>query len=327
MRVLVTGGRGFIGSFLVEELRAKGFQVYCLLRHKKVTEDWLTGLDIKPLEGDILDPRSLGAAVRNMDYVFHLAGLTKAVSREQFYQVNVQGTTNMLDAVVKDNRPLKRFVLVSSLAAAGPSPDGKPLNESHPVHPVSDYGASKLQAEQAALAYAPDIPISIVRPPAVFGPRDRDVFTFFKYARQGWWPKMSGGPRFASLIYVKDLAGGLLQVAQSQAAVGQTFFLCNDDFYSWDDIADLMAQFFATRVRTIPIPISLGFLAAAVSEMFGKIVGKAALMNLDKFRELKATHWICDNSKAKKECGFRIEHELNVALAETVAWYQANGWL
>ncbi len=327
MKALVTGARGFIGSHLVAALLARGFEVHCLLRQKKTAPTWLQGLPIHAIEGDILDPASLSEAVKNMDYVFHLAGLTKALSREQFYQANVDGTVNLLEAARKSNPALKRFVLVSSLAAAGPSLDGRPLKETDPPRPVSNYGASKLQAEQAAQAYAPDIPISVVRPPAVFGPRDTEVFTFFKFVRRGWWPIMSGGPRFTSLIYVKDLARGLVQMAQSEAAVGQTYFLCNDQFYSWEELAKFIAEIFFKELHTIVLPIPLAFVAAAVSEFYGRISRKPAALNLDKFRELKATHWICTNSKAKMEWEFRADYDLDDALAETVDWYQENGWL
>lgn len=327
MKALITGARGFIGSFLVEELVASGFEVYCLLRQKKTANDWLAGLAIHPMEGDILEPASLQAAVKGIDYVFHLAGLTKALNREQFYEVNVQGTVNLLDAVRDRDSTIKRFVLVSSLAAAGPSPDGKPVTETDPARPISDYGKSKLQAEQTAEAFASDVPISIVRPPAVFGPRDRDVFTFFKFAHQGWWPTMSGGPRYASLVYVKDLARGMIAIAKASSAVGQIYYLCNDDFCSWNEVAELLSDIFAQPLRRITVPISLAFLAAAASDFTGKILQKPLVMNLDKFRELKATHWICDNSKAKRECGFHAQYDLLEALAETAEWYQTNGWL
>lgn len=326
-KALVTGARGFIGSFLVEELLAKGFQVYCLLRQKKGAQGWLDGLEISAVEGDILDPLSLPNAVKNIDYVFHLAGLTKALKREDFFDVNVQGTINLFDAVAKQSPNLKRLVLVSSLAAVGPSQTGQPLTEADPARPISDYGLSKLQAEQAALAFAKDLPISIVRPPAVFGPRDRDVFTFFQSAKRGWWPTLSGGPRYASLIYVKDLVKGLLAVAMSKAAEGQTYFLCNDAFQSWDEVAELLADLYGHRLRKITVPVAGAFVAAALSELFGKISQKPAVMNLDKFCELRAISWICDNSKAKRECGFQIDHDLTTAFAETLDWYQTQGWL
>jgi len=327
LKAIVTGARGFIGSFLVEELLASGLEVFCLLRQKKAANDWLAGLPIQIIAGDILQSDSLQAAVKEMDYVFHLAGLTKAISREQFYEVNVLGTINLLDAVRDCKSNIKRFVLVSSLAAAGPSLDGKPLAEADSPRPISDYGRSKLQAEQAALDFARDVPISIVRPPAVFGPRDRDVFTFFKFAHRGWWPTMSGGPRYASLVYVKDLARGMVAAAKTPAAVGQTYYLCNDDFCSWDEVAEMLSDIFARPLRRIIVPISLAFLAATASDFTGKILQKTFVMNLDKFQELKATHWICDNSKAKKECGFHAQYGLLEALAETAEWYQTNGWL
>ncbi|MFQ5751716.1 MAG: NAD-dependent epimerase/dehydratase family protein, partial [bacterium] len=296
MKALVTGARGFIGSFLVEELLKKGMEVWCLLRNPQRGYGWLQGLDFRVVEGDITEPTTLADAVKRMDYVFHVAGLTKAFRKKQFDLVNGEGTRNLMHAVCKFNPGVNRFVLVSSLAAAGPSPDGKPLTENARPRPVSHYGRSKLKAERVTQKFAKEIPVSIVRPPTVFGPRDKDVFRFFKSTKQGWRPVLGGGPRYASLIYVKDLVQGLLLVVEKEVAIGQIYYLSNDDSYSWDRFGEALTKVIGENSRTITIPISLAFIVALGFEIYSKIIKQPHLLNLDKYKEIKAIYWVCDNS-------------------------------
>jgi nucleoside-diphosphate-sugar epimerase len=326
LQALVTGGRGFIGSSLVEELLKRGWTVKCLLRDPH-DPGWLAGLNFEPHAGDIVTGSGLAEAVSGVDYVFHLAGLTKTFRKSDFEKVNVGGTHNLLKAVHQFNPGVKCFVLVSSLAAAGPSRTGQPLREHDPPQPISEYGRSKLKAEQVAIEFANDLPVAIVRPPAVFGPRDRDMFEMFKYAQKGWRLVLSGGPRWASLIYVKDLVRGLLLTVEIEAARSQTYFLCNDERYSWDTIGNLLAHRFGKPLRTVTVPLPLALLIFAGFDLFGKVTKTSSLFNLDKFQELKALHWICDNTKAKTELGFRTKFSLEEAIRETAEWYVANGWL
>nr|NIR49379.1 NAD(P)-dependent oxidoreductase [candidate division KSB1 bacterium]NIR71329.1 NAD(P)-dependent oxidoreductase [candidate division KSB1 bacterium]NIS24839.1 NAD(P)-dependent oxidoreductase [candidate division KSB1 bacterium]NIT71759.1 NAD(P)-dependent oxidoreductase [candidate division KSB1 bacterium]NIU25474.1 NAD(P)-dependent oxidoreductase [candidate division KSB1 bacterium] len=165
MKALVTGGRGFIGSFLVEELLRSGFEVNCLLRKKKNELGWLEGLAFNYIEGDLHNDESLKQSVKGVDYVFHLAGATKARNMEEFDRINADGTRNLLEATVKANPKIDKFVLVSSLAAVGPSTNGHPKAESELAQPISNYGRSKLEAEQIALSFAQKLPVAILRPP------------------------------------------------------------------------------------------------------------------------------------------------------------------
>lgn len=325
MKALVTGGRGFIGSFLVEALLEKGYEVHCLLR--KGSLGWLKGLDIRRIDGDITEPEALQSAVRNMDYIFHLAGALKARNLTDFQKINAGGAKNLLEAVGRNNTGVSRFVLVSSLSAAGPSPAGRPVTETDPPHPVSNYGKSKLLAEKIALEYANKFPVTIVRPPAVYGPRERDIFIYFKYAKKGWRPELSGGPRSFSAIYVKDLVQGILLAAEQSNAVGETYFLCNDVSYSWDEVGKAIASVLGVQTKRLPLPLSLAFLSAIGSELFGRLTNRLSVINLDKYRELKMQHWVCDNYKARKELGFKTEFDLEKGLTETAEWYVEHGWL
>lgn len=327
MKALVTGARGFIGSFLVEKLLQEGWEVSCLLRHKPGARDWLPEDKIQRIAGDLTQPQTLLPAVAGVDVIFHLAGATKAPDAEGYLQANAKGTKHLLEAVKQANPDLRRFIFVSSLAAAGPSPDGHRLVESEPSRPISFYGKSKLRAEEHVLEYRDDFPVTIVRPPAVFGPREKDMFTYFQMANRGWQPLIGGGPRYLSLIYVKDLVSGLLLMAKREEAEGKTFYLCDDRDYSWEELGAHIAEALGKKTHRIVVPLSLAFVVAAISDIYSRVSRTNSILNLDKYKELKATHWICDAGLAKKEVGFRIQYPLDEALAETARWYREQGWL
>lgn len=327
MKALVTGGRGFIGSFLVEELLHHGLEVTCLLRNHCRRHTWLQGLDFQAVAGDINEPESLSEAVKGVDYVFHLAGLTKFISRSAYYHVNVDGTKNLLSAVQKHNLSLKKFVLVSSQSAAGPAASKQPLKEADPPQPVSHYGRSKLQAEEAARTFMPRLPTAIVRPPSVFGPRDTDIFNFFKLTQKNVHLQISGGDRYLSLIYVKDLVRGIWLVAEKAQSSGQMYYLCNDDFISWQTFAETLAEVMAVRARKVVIPLSLAFLVFGGYQVYNGILRQPSLFSTDKFKELRPRFWLCSNAKAKSELGFQTQFGLKEAVQETYRWYLDNGWL
>ena len=210
-RVLVTGATGFIGRHLVERLVAQGTEVRCLL-HVDEGAQALAGLDVACIRGDITRPHTIAGISVGMDVVYHLAGLTLARRSADFYRVNTDGTRHLAEHCASQTTP-PVFVFISSLAAAGPSPLDRPRDETEPERPVSHYGRSKLAAEAALKSLAGRLPITVVRPPGVFGPREVYMHGLFRSIRCGVSISPGLGPVRLSLIDVRDLVEALLLAA------------------------------------------------------------------------------------------------------------------
>jgi nucleoside-diphosphate-sugar epimerase len=320
MKTLVTGATGFIGSHLVDALVRQGFEVHCIVRDTAKLR-FLEGANVNLIKGDCSDFKSLEDAVKGFDYIFHLAGVTKASRDEDYFAANAAATGNIIKAVVENNPEVKRFVHLSSLAAAGPSPDGALLTEDMPSEPVSVYGRSKLQGETLAYAAKGRIPVTIIRPPAVYGPRDRDLLVFFKMVKSGIVPYW--GKSYYSFIYVDDLINGIILSAQSREAAGEIFYMTDGNVYSSDDIIAAISEALLKTPIKLSIPKFVMPLLGLVSE---KIKG-AGIINADKIRELRHSFWVCSGQKAVEKLGFEPKVKIKEATVWTADWYKIHRWL
>jgi nucleoside-diphosphate-sugar epimerase len=239
-RVLITGANGFVGSHLVERLLDRGYQVKCLVR-KTSNLKWLSGLKVEYVYGDISIKDSLKDAVREVDIIIHSAGLTKAKNREEYFKANAKGTRNLVEACLVVNPKLQMFIYISSQAASGPGEDERPKDEAAPCRPVSDYGGSKLEGEKIVSEYSSKLPVTIIRPPAVYGPRDTDMLGFFKVVKYGFRISFGKGESYISLVYVKDLADGIILAVENPKAIGQIYFIADDRVYSWREAFNIIA--------------------------------------------------------------------------------------
>jgi dihydroflavonol-4-reductase len=326
LKALVTGANGFVGSFLVEGLLSKGYQVICLVR-KTSNLRWLSGLKVDYVYGDITQKESLKNALRNVNFVFHVAGLTKARSQEEYFKANCQGTKNLIEACVEDNLRVKRFVYISSQAAVGPGKDKQPLDETSPCSPITDYGKSKLEGEKIVLEYSSQLPVTIIRPPAVYGPRDTDILSFFKVANKGLKTLLGKGESYFSLCYIEDLIDGIILAAESPKATGQIYFIADDQIYSWREAFQIIAKVLDKKTMTIRIPKAFLYILAFFSENITKLLRKSSAVNIQKVREITQRYWLCDISKAKRELGFSPQYHLEEGAKKTVRWYKEKGWL
>ncbi len=327
MNVLVTGATGFVGSHVVDALLEKGHAVRYIARSTSNLR-WLEGKDVTRVDGSLFDVASLRHAVDGVDIVIHVAGLTAARNEEEFRRGNFEATRNLLDAVRSYNPGLGRFVHVSSLAVVGPSASvQQPVNETSPLRPITAYGRTKKLAEDA-VREAVDIPSTIIRPPAVYGPRDEAILTFFQTVNRGLATYIGFGDKSVSLVHVRDLARGIVMAAFHENAIGQTYFISSDEFYTWPQIATLTGAVMGKRrLLSLRLPHAAVLGIAGVVGSLGKIMGKPPVLDFEKGRDLIQPYWICSTQKAREEIGYRQEISLHEGISETVEWYRSRRWL
>ncbi|MGB2960161.1 MAG: NAD-dependent epimerase/dehydratase family protein, partial [Bacteroidota bacterium] len=237
------------------------------------------------------------------------------------------GTKNLLAAALEQTPGLKRFVLVSSQTAAGPSHSKTPITEGDSPHPITTYGKSKLQAEAECLDVAARLPVTIVRPPAVFGPRDKDIFEFFNTFNKGLQPIVGFSEKYVSLVHVRDLVRGTVMAGESEAARGETYFISSRDVYGWKEVGEITRRVMGKNALRLRIPEFGVYAISAVAEFFSLFSSKPALINLEKARDMVQDYWTCDSSKAKRDFGYEQEIDLEEGIRDTVQWYREHNWL
>ena len=324
----VTGGTGFIGSHLIEELLRRGYrEVRALVRSEP---RWLDGLDVVQVRGQLADTPELRHALRGVDYVFHVGGVTRARDWETFEKANVDDPMLLLRLLEEENPTVTKVLMTSSLAAVGIS-DSAVATESVPLRPVSEYGRSKERMERALRRYHENndaLPIVIVRPPAVYGPREADIFAFFKTLSRGIAPVVGSGNEPAlTLVHVRDLVRGMADAAESDATTGRTYFIGSDRPYSWNEIKDVAGKALGRRALTIAVPEALVGPVGAAVELFGRLTGTYPPLNREKAREIRDACKICSSERARRDLGYVQQVGLAEGIDETVRWYRANGWL
>jgi nucleoside-diphosphate-sugar epimerase len=328
MRVLVTGGTGFIGSHLVDRLLRDGHCVRCLVRPES-DRRWLTGKPVELVEWDRADdPAAARRAVGDAELVFHVLGTLVAPNLEAFRRVNVEPVRLFLEAC-REAGGVRRFLLVGSHGAAGPNEGpGTRKNEKDLCHPVSDYGRSKLEAEQVAGEYRGRVPYTIVRLSAVYGPRDSHFLKLFRSAyRRGVLPQVGRQPKAISLAYVHDAVAGICQAATAERSLYETYFLSAAEPTSFEDMGAAMGEAMGKKikVRVIPNLVVKGMMLYA--DVLSRLFRKDVLFNRDRLATLAYPWWVCDIEKARSELGYRPGLPLAEGVRETYAWYWENGWL
>jgi nucleoside-diphosphate-sugar epimerase len=325
VRAFVTGGTGFVGSHLVELLLAGGHEVTCLARNpakaRALFDARLPGI----VEGTLEDERALRGGMAGAEVVFHVAGVVAARSRAAFFERNDAGTRRVLACAPPS---VRRFVYVSSLAAAGPAPRGRQLLGGEPEHPVTHYGASKLAAERAVRASS--VPWTILRPPSVYGPRDAEFFRVFRLAAKGLVPVLGDGAQELSFVYVEDLARALVSAARTSEAAGGIYYPAYPEVIRSRAFVAAVGR--AVRPdgpppRVIPIPGAVARAALWVSGTAATLVGRTTLLSADKANELLAAAWTCSPEALTRDTGWTANFSLSVGLAKTAAWYREQGWL
>lgn len=323
---IVTGANGFVGSHLVEILLNKGYRVKCIIR-KTSNLRWIENLPVEFYDCGLTDVAALKSVFEGATYIFHIAGVVAAKKPNMFYTGNVATTRNVLDAA-EGILSIKKILITTSLAASAPALVGAPVTELTPSAPVSTYGKSKLEQEKLAHTYMDRLPIVIVRPPVVYGPRDTEVLLIFKAINKRLMALIGFKDKYLSLVYVRDLVAGMLLAATSEHSVGQTYFLGSAPAeYSYTQFSQMIADTLGVKTFKIRVPHPVLYVAGGLSQFFGQFGNKPPTLNLEKVKEMSYDSWSCSSEKAMQDISYLPTTSLKDGLRETVAWYRAQSWL
>jgi dihydroflavonol-4-reductase len=331
MKVLLTGGSGFVGGQLAKALVARGDEVVALVRRSSNVHA-LKKLGVRIAVASLETGDGVHEAADGVDVVQHIAGVTKARTEEDYLRGNAE-TTRMLASVLARQKRPSRLVVCSSLAAAGPARIGKPRTEDEQPAPVSMYGRSKLAAEQAAREFSDRVPTVIVRPPFVYGPGDlTNLPPLIAMGKTGVYLKAGMGPKHFSFVHVDDLNQALIAAAERGKTLSRdnptqgVYFASDPTPYSWEDFCIALSRALGRgRPRVVSVPEVVGWATGAGAELGSRLLGRISIMNRDKAKEMAQEAWTCSPARATQEIGFRAEYLLDPGLENTVAWYRTQG--
>lgn len=323
-KVCITGANGFVGSNLTKILLEKNdYDITCLVR-KTSNVDSIKNLPVTILRINYNSVSSIRQASAGADFFFHIAAKVKAISKEKYFQANVDLTKRIISAV--NDQPLAKFIFLSSQAAAGPSDSKRNKTEDETCNPVSYYGKSKLASEDFIRKYA-KIPWTIIRPVSVFGPNDTDFFGYFKSVEKHLAPYPGFSRKYISLIFINDLIELIIAAAENSAAEGEIINAGDGNIYSLDTFIDSVKKAVGTNAKKIHIPFFLIYLLACFNESKKFFTKSQATLNLQKVREMREQFWLCSIAKAKRLLNFRPQNSMEKSLEQTYLWYKENKWL
>lgn len=325
MRVLVTGASGFLGSHVAEQLYASGHTVRLLLR--KTSSRKFLEFPFEEALGDVTDPSSLEAASERVDAVVHAAGLVKARSEAEFAGVNAEGTRHLVKAV-EAKSPSARFVYISSLAAHGPSRDGKPRPVDGPAKPLTAYGRTKLAGElhlrESSLA-----PNAVIfRMPVIYGPRDPALVPFFQLAKFRVAPLLAGGHNKISIVYGEDAAAAVIGSLVTENDIGgKTYSPEDGGVHSWRDLLSAVEASVNSRALRLSVPRFAFEGAALASEAFGVVTRRAVSLTREKVSEMAQKSWVCSAEALRQDTGWAPSVDIREGARRTGKWYRQHHWI
>ncbi len=327
MKMLVTGGTGFTGRFLIQRLCESGNHVRALVRDKSKGRALFKGLNIELVEGDITDYESVDNAVKGTEKVFHLAAIyrTAGMPDKVYWDVHVTGTQNLLEACLKND--INRFIHCSTIGVHGHIED-EPANESHPFNPGDIYQLTKLEGERKArqLGRETGLPVAIVRPCAILGPGDMRLYKLFKLASQKITLLFGSGNIMYHMVYIDDLIDSFVLAAEKNNAIGETIIIGGADYVTLNEIVDMIAEILEKPIIKIHLPVKplhlLGFVCEKLFIPLG-IEPPIYRRRVDFFTKSRAF----DITKARKILNYEPKVSIKDGLAKTAAWYKRQGLL
>ncbi len=328
-KILITGSSGFIGSFLVEYALDHQYEVYAGVRASS-SRQFLSNKEIKLFTMDFSDQGKLSEILKQgpqFDYVVHNAGITKTSKKEEYSLVNFQYTKNFINALIEAGKVPEKFVLVSSLTSFGPgNPDTlEDIKDSDKPGPITAYGKSKLEAE-TYLKGLKDFPYLIFRPTAVYGPREKDLYLYFKIINRNLETYIGKPIPYLTFIYVKDLVRAIFTGIES-SHVNKSYFVTDGNVYSGKTLAEIVKKHLNKKTLLLTVPLPVVRSIASVLEFFYGFAGKTPILNYEKINELSVVSWKCDVTPLKNDLNFTAEYNLERGLYEAIEWYKREKWL
>lgn len=325
--LLITGASGFVGHHLIEEAVKQGYTVFASVRQTSKIDH----LKSFPIQFTSLDFEDHNALRKNLethqyDYIIHAAGALKASSAQEYDFINAEYSHNLAQAAMSSGIPLKKFIFISSLAAVGPTASHQDtITENTPPNPVTYYGKSKLLAESLLRGFK-TLPLVTLRPTAVYGPYERDIFIMLQALNRGLELYIGRVPQQLSFVYVKDLAKATMLALQS-SATHKSYNLSDGHKYDRYQLASTVKDILHKKTITLHLPLPGVKLLAGVLERVYGLQKKTPALNYNKLAELTASNWHCSIENAKAELGFEPRYDLQRGMHETLDWYKANHWL
>ncbi len=323
MKVLLTGATGFLGRRLLPQLLDAGHEVRALVRPSSDIRQLKT-LGVEVMTGSLFPAQELGRAVAGMDGIIHAAGGGKVRGIQAFYDNNTETTRALLGAALDAGRP--HFVLVSSVAACGPAPGPGGREAPAARAPVTHYGRSKAAAEDLVLAAAQHLQVSVLRPPAIYGPGDTRLLSLFKAAARGWVP-LPGPTESTSIVHGDDCARALVHVLERRGSSGRCWFVDDGAVHSPEDLALHVGAAVGREPRVFRVPLSVLRVAAVINEGASWALQRPAVLTRDKVRELSQRWWACDSSSLQADLGWAPRIGFKEGARSTADWYREAGWL
>ncbi|MEP2024675.1 MAG: NAD(P)-dependent oxidoreductase [Reichenbachiella sp.] len=331
MNIIITGATGFIGKFLVDYALEQDLNVFAAVR-KTSDRSSLSNKKVDFLELDLTSIDNLKTTFDNfidkhgsIDYVIHNAGITKTTHTPDYDLVNCTYTINLIKALESSQQPIKKFSLVSSLAASSPGIGDQMIQIDQKGDPVSAYGWSKKKAEEY-IEQKCSLPYVILRPPPVFGPGDKDMFPVFDLMNKNLELYVGGKLQLLSFIYVKDLARGIV-TATTSSIENKKYFLSDNGQYDNEKFNALIKECLNKKTLKIKLPLFVVYVVAFFSEIYTRISGNLSQLNIEKIKELKCSNWMCDSRDFYKDMAIEPKYKLYEGIQETIDWYRNEHWL
>jgi nucleoside-diphosphate-sugar epimerase len=311
----LTGSTGFIGTAVLKEVTRAGWKVRAL-RRKAAPQHRLDPHrgEVKWVEGCLEDPESLGRLVQGVEAVVHCAGTIRGATAADFRQGNVEGVARLVMAA-RRIQPLPRFLLISSLAAREPQ--------------LSDYAASKHAGEDALRSAAEGMGWIVLRPPAVYGPGDRETLPLVRCMQHGFSPVFGGQDARFSLLFVEDLAGAVRHLLELVEWPGVPLEIHDgrSGGYTWQSLIETVARIIRKPVRRFRVPVAFMQAAARGNLRLSRAFGHAPMLTPGKVRELTHPDWVCNDAPLRRATGWTPHFLLDAGMRRTLHHLRAGRWV